>query len=167
MTGSTIDYANRQLDMELLQHVADPVDQRVYPSVDHRKDGSGPSVVTGMQKVVQRYANLLLTDLGSVKFDSSVGGEFLSDIREGRIQSNSYLEFSFALASDNAVRKMVSDDEMTDVYGDIPDDERILGANLVDYELRPEKGSIYVHVAIETVAGESYEYVIPVRMGVS
>jgi len=165
--ASTIDYAGRQLDMELLQHVATPVNQRVYPAVDHWKDGSGPSIVTGMQKVVQRYAKLLLTDIGSVKFDESLGGELLTDIRKGKIQSNSYLEFVFNVASHNAVQKMMYDDNNTDVYGDSPDDEKITEARLVDYELRPETATIYVHVEIETRAGEMFTYVIPVRMGIS
>lgn len=166
MTSSTVDYANRQLDMELLEHIATPVDQRVYPAVDHWKDGAGPSIVTGMQKVVQRYAKLLLTDLGSVKFDESLGGELLTDIRKGKVQSNSYLSFVFNVASQNAVRKMMHDDGL-DVYGDQPDDEKITEARLIDYELRPETATIYVHVQIETEAGESFSYVIPVRTGIS
>ena len=167
MTGDSVNYAGRQLDMELLQHIATPVNQRVNPSVDRGDSGIGPSITTGMQKVVQRYAKLLLTDLGSVKFDKEVGGDLLTSIRKGEIQSNAYLAFVFNIASDNAVRKMKHDDGLTDIYGEQPSDEKITEAILVDYAVMPEKATIHVHVRIVTEAGENYVYLVPVPIGIS
>ena len=167
MTGTSTSYANRQLDMELLQHVAIPYDQRVFPAVDHDKDGSGPRICAGMEKVVQRYAKLLLTDLGSVKFDDLLGNNLMSSIRNGEVYSTAWLTQLFNEANRNVLNAMIMDDNDTDTFGDAPDDERIDTAELVDLEIDQATASVRIHVKITTLAGEEYEYIAPVSSGIS
>ena len=167
MRGTTASYAGRQLDMELLQHVAVPYDQRVYPAVDHERDGSGPRICSGMEKVVQRYAKLLLTDLGSVKFDDNLGNDLMSSIRKGEVYSTAWLTHLFNEANRNVLNAMIIDDNDTDKFGDLPDDERIDSAELVDLEIDPATASVRIHVKITTLAGEEYEYIAPVSSGIS
>jgi len=198
MKGTSTSYANRQLDMELLQHVAVPYDQRVFPSIDHdmeeiasilsselgrvptnqeiadyarehpSKYGSvGPKICSGMEKVVQRYAKLLLTDLGSVKFDSELGNDLMSSIRNGEVYSTAWMTQLFNEANRNVLNAMIMDDNDTDSFGDLPDDERIDTAELVDLEVDPATATVRIHVRITTLAGEEYEYIAPVASGVS
>lgn len=198
MTGTTYNYAGRQLDIELLQHVEKPVDQRVFPSIDHDMDevvsglriklgrqpteeeinqglkdyaelhGSyGPKICAGMEKVVQRYAKLLLTDEGTVKFSEDIGGEIVSSIRRGEVSSEAYMTNVFATANKRAVTAMMVDDESEEMFGSIPDDERIESAELVDLVLDEVNATVRIHVRITTMAGESYEYVVPVAAGIS
>lgn len=198
MTGTSTSYAGRQLDMELLQHVEVPVDQRVFPSIDHDMDeveaelraklgrpptdeelyealrdyckthGSyGPKICAGMEKVVQRYAKLLLTDLGSVKFDDELGNDLLSSIRNGEVYSTAWLTQLFNEANRNVLNAMISDDNDFDTFGEAPADERISTAELVDLEIDQVTASVRIHVKITTLAGEEYEYIAPVASGVS
>lgn len=198
MTGKTLDYSGRQLDMELLQHVEEPVDQRVFPSIDHDMDelrrsmeeklgrpptddelskavadriesgGSfGPRICAGMEKVVQRYAKLLLTDLGSVRFDPELGNGLLSSIRRGEVYSEAWVNHLFNEANRNVLNAMKIDDNDTASFGPLPDDERIDSAELAGLEIDEASASIRIHVRIATLAGESYEYVVPVASGVS
>jgi hypothetical protein len=167
MTGESTSYAGRQLDMELLQHVGVPVDQRVYPAVDHDRDGSGPRICAGMEKVVQRYAKLLLTDLGSVKFDDDLGNDLMSSVRNGRVYSRAWLTHLFNEANRNVLNAMILDDNDTDTFGDLPDDERIDTAELVDLDIDQASATVRIHVRIVTLAGEEYEYIAPVASGIS
>lgn len=167
MTGSTTSYAGRQLDIELLQHVAVPVDQRVFPAVDHASDGSGPRICAGMEKVVQRYAKLLLTDLGSVKFDEDLGNDLLPSIRNGQVYSTAWVTHLFNEANRNVLNAMIADDNDTDTFGALPDDERIDTAELVDLDVDETTATVSIHVRITTLAGEDYEFVAPVASGIS
>lgn len=168
MTETTRDYAGRQLDIELLQHIESPIDQRVYPSVDHGDDGSGPRLCSGMEKVVHRYAKLLLTDLGSVKFNENEGGDLVSSVRKGEVSSKSWMSALFTEASGNAIEIMKADDADTGIYGDVPPDERISSADLVSIDISPMSSlvrTVKIHVRITTDAGSSYEFLIPVASG--
>lgn len=167
MTGTNTSYAGRQLDMELLQHVAVPYNQRVFPAVDHGKDGTGPRICAGMEKVVQRYAKLLLTDLGSVKFDSDLGNDLMSSIRKGEVYSTAWMTQLFNEANRNVLNAMIADDNDYDTFGDLPDDERIDTAELVDLEIDQTTATVRIHVKITTLAGEEYEYIAPVASGIS
>ena len=165
MTGTSTSYAGRQLDIELLLHVSEPVDQRVRPSVGG--DGDGPGICAGMEKVVQRYAKLFLTELGSVRFDELLGNNLLSSMRNGQVYSTSWVTHLFNEANRNVLNAMILDDNSTDVFGQIPDDERIESAELVSLDVKQESASVSIHVRITTLAGESYEYIAPVAVGVS
>lgn len=198
MIGTSTSYAGRQLDIELLQHVAAPYSQRVFPAIDHDieevssilekelgrrptnqeirdyasshrdKYGSvGPKICSGMEKVVQRYAKLLLTDLGSVMFDQELGNDLISSIRLGKVYSTAWMTQLFNEANRNALNAMIMDDNDTDEFGTPPDDERIESAELVDLEIDQSSATVRIHVRISTVAGEEYEYVVPVASGVS
>lgn len=163
MTGKTVDYGSRQIDIELLQHIEDPRNQRVFPAANH--DGMGPRVATGMEKVVQRYAKLFLTTKGSIRFDPHTGGTILSDMRAGKVQSLTYLTFIANMANSAAVREMQRDDS-DERFGPQPDDEKLVSATIVNLELDDRAATVRIHVLLVTEAGSSYSFVVPVRSGV-
>lgn len=162
-------YANRQVDLELLKHVDDPnkfYKWKMVTPVTHLE----PRIVAGIEKVVQRYAHIFLTNLGSIKLAKETGNTLLSNIAAGKINTQSYATHLAALANSNAVSSMKLDDDNTDMFGSLPDDERISSASLKNVELKYDSlsgGRIHVHVAITTAAGNSFEFIVPVSAGIS
>ena len=166
---STRSYAGRQVDLELLKHVEDPADfvklRRVHPTASME-----PRIVSGIEKVVQRYANIFLTKIGSVKLDGKVGNELLDSIARGMVSNQSRLDHLAAVANSSTVRAMKVDDGKPDIYGPSPPDERIEHAEIVKAELIYNVltgGRVHVHVKLFTEAGEDFVFIVPVAAGVS
>ena len=159
MIPTTIDYANRQVDLELLQSVAKPVPmQRLHLT----SVGATPKVLTGLQKAVQRYTVLLLTNLGDLRFDPDVGGTLVTEIASGNLQNLGYLYHVFALSNANALRVLAKDDA-DEVYGPVPDDERVVSAAIINAAMDYTTGTVNMEVELTTAAGADYTYVIPVN----
>lgn len=162
-------YANRQVDLELLKHVDDPnkfYKWKMVTPVTHLE----PRIVAGIEKVVQRYAHIFLTNLGSMRLAKESGNTLLHNISMGKVSSHGIALHLAALANSNAVASMKFDDNNTDLFGALPDDERILSATLKKVELKYDSltgGRISVHVAINTAAGNSFEFIVPVSAGIS
>ena len=155
---TTENYSNRQVDIELLQTILKPNElQQVNLSLAD----TTPKIVTGLQKVAQRYAHLFLSTVGEVKFDRRQGALILSNILGGRVQNNGQLQVVFANANSNVLSQMRGDDAAS-VYGDIQPDERIVDARLVDSDIDFASSTVYLRVQILTQAGTTITYVVPV-----
>ena len=156
-----VNYLNRQVDMELLQSIAQPVEiQRVHANFIF-----GPAkIVTGIQKAVQRYALLLLTEIGDVHFDATQGVSFLRPILGGNIQNRGRFQNLFAVANAEVRTQLNSEDAKIDTYGSIPDDERIVNSQLLDFDINFETATVTLRVAITTAAGDSFTFIVPVTV---
>lgn len=165
---TTKSYAGRQVDLELLKHVDNPLmftlPKEVTPNIDEP-----PRIVSGIEKAVQRYAKLFLTHIGSVKLAGDVGNTLLHSIGEGKVNNMAELNYQYAVANGNALG-VLSREDSNAAFGEIPDDEHIVRTTLVDLELKRDPlagGAVHVHVFIETAAGTGYTLVIPVAAGIS
>ena len=155
-------YAGRQLDIEMLKHIEIPAGrQRVHPNVH-----DSPRIVSGIEKAVQRYAKLFLTNLGSVKTARGVGSELLPSVKTGRVSNTAYLSHLCSAANLHALLAMKEDDENTDKFGVIPDDEFIVSTRIVKLSLDRGSSTANVHIFIETAAGDGYTFVVPVSAGI-
>jgi hypothetical protein len=155
----TIDYAGRQVDIELLQSVAEPTELiRVYLSLS----GDTPKLATGIQKLVHRYAMLLLTTVTEVKFDQTQGTRLLRSVVAGTIQNRGQLQNTFADANSAVLAQMRADDADTDKYGTIPDDEAIVSTRLLDYDIDVQASSIFLRVRLTSRAGSGLTFIVPV-----
>ena len=164
---STVDYSNRLVDIELLQSVTEPgTNIRVYPTFTRiTTDGyTVPKMVTGIEKAIQRYAYLLLTDIGSVKFDEDIGGELVIRVFNGTIASDADLEHVFAIANDSAMTAMAEDDNDSR-FGALPDDEKLVNARLNSSYIDYAKATIGLHIDLTFASGDTYTYIIPVTTG--
>ena len=156
---TTTDYTGRQLDLELLQSVTTPTAlQRVHLT----SVGNEPKIVSGIEKAVQRYTVLLLTTVGDIRFDPGVGGVLVSKLAGGQIQNLGYLYHVFALANSSALKALAHDDG-SEVFGSIPDDERITHAVLENAAMDYATGTASLTVVITTAAGSAFTYVVPVN----
>lgn len=159
---TTRSYAGRQLDIEMLKHVERmlPI-QRVYPEVH-----TSPRIVSGIEKAVQRYAKTYLTHVGTVRLAGRVGSTILHDVWTGRVSNLGTLSYLHALANVSTLKALWEDDARPDIYGELPDDERIASTEVVNLELDYSTRTVKVHVRLVTAAGDTFTFIIPVGSGI-
>jgi len=154
----TLNYSGRQVDIELLQSVSRPVDLQ---AVTLGNVNQTPKLVTGIQKLVQRYTSILLSIVNTVKFDASNGTTLVSSIAGGLVQNTGKLQNVFASANLATIGRLRLDDAKTDIYGTVPDDERIANASLLNSNVNFTTNTIYMRILITTQAGDSLEFIVP------
>jgi len=175
--ATTRNYAGRHVDIELLQHMEQPLPvQRVWPDIVGKPEvdpGTGrtvtdlaPKIVSGIEKAVQRYAKLLLTNAGSSRLAPGAGNTLVRSVRAGQVSNLAYFGHLFALANITAL-SAIAEDDADAAFGSIPDDERIVSANLEDMELERATGTARLRIRITTAAGDDYTFIIPVEAGIS
>lgn len=153
---TTTSYANRQVDVELLQSIRTPdVSQQV--SLSNVK--KTPKLVAGIEKMAQRYTNLLLSFQGSTHFDQANGTNFLSQLLGG-VQNLGALQSVFAAANAAVLTQMTTDDARI-AYGTLPSDERILNAVLLDSNIDIGTSTAYLRIQLTSLAGDTFVFVIP------
>jgi hypothetical protein len=157
MAAST-DYTGRTVDQLIFQGVE--------PAGDQLLDlgwGDAGEMCTGVQKVAQTWTILFMTDLGSIPLDLTRGSDFLQAVRSGRIQVDEDVEAEFNLAAARVRRTM--DQDAADV-DDLPDDERLDEAVLVDVDIDQAMSRLYLRVNIRTIAGDSRTIFLPVPVSI-
>lgn len=156
---TTTDYTGRQIDVELLQTVIQPVE---VLRVSLSTIVTPAKMVTGIQKLVQRYALLLLTNIGDVNFAQDQGGDLLRMVLGGYVQDLGQLQFAFASANTAVVRMLSDDDLDTDAFGSVPADERISSAVLLDSRVDKATSTAFLRIQVVSQAGSDFTFVLPV-----
>lgn len=157
-----IDYAGRTVDLLLLKTVLSvpAVNKRVDMDVSNVVDE--PMIVSGVEKMVQRYAIAFINAMGSTRFRQDHGTEIVPMVAAGMVYSMSTLESAAAEANLLAGRQIMLADEGEET----PDDERLVASDVVDLEFSRERSMVRISVRLTTAAGDSYVYIIPVGVGV-
>lgn len=150
-----------QYDLEILQTIPAVSPESVRLGISATAGGS--RAVTGIQKLVQRYSAVLLTELGSVGFDSLFGTNLVPNLAQGVSRSAAGVSNAFNFASADAVDVLKAEDSDL-AYGETPDDERIVSATLLDFSVDTSIGAVYLDVQLESAAGTSYTYKMPVSI---
>jgi len=153
-----VDYSGRQVDIELLQSIARPVElqQVTVSSVTQMA-----KIVTGIQKLVQRYASLILQIIETTHFDQENGSELVRMLMAGVIQNRGRLQNAFAISNNQVVRQLRKDDAQEEVYGTMPEDEQLDNAQLLDYDIDFARSTVYLRIRITSRAGDSLEFIVP------
>jgi hypothetical protein len=153
ITGTTTDYTGRKKDISVLQYPDGAISgpQPVVPAF-----GKVTRFCTGIQKLAQKYAVILMTNVSSQENYPEFGTSLLYTLKRG-ISPTDRLAASqiFRLASYIAVQAIKS--YQID-RSDIPSDERIVNAELTDLVLYG--GYAAFDVTITTEAG-SLKYIVP------
>ena len=153
-----IDYSRRTVDLLLLKTVTRPVSETVVdPNV-----ADVPMAVTGIEKLVQRYALLFLTQIGTVEGSPDEGSEFMRSLGRGMIYDESTLKAEAAKANSLVTRQIRREDAELETA----DDEALESATITDLKLDRFTKSVVVQVTIVTRAGSSYTYITPITIGV-
>ena len=159
MIAYTTDYSNRQVDIEVLQTILKPAGNT---AMKFSITSSSPKAVTGMQKLVQRYTLLLLTQLGTVRFATDQGTTFMSDLIRGAGQNSGQVAAVVAFANLSVMQELQVEDQNTDLYGEIPSDEQLKSATLLDFTVNTVTGVLSLSIQLLNYAGSAYTYVLPV-----
>lgn len=159
MNGATQDYKGRQVDLECLQTIADPVDTTELSLTAVL--GSSRRV-TGIQKAIQRYVALLLTPSDSVPFPAEDDNMLFTALRSGSVSNTGYLRHLFNVANAVALDIMRKDDYNMSLFGDQPDDERVESVTLNGMTIDHATSTLGLSLTFRTAAGSDYGYVLPI-----
>lgn len=159
MTGATRDYTGRQVDLECLQTVVDPVG--VVEMSPTAVLGTSRRVA-GVQKAIQRYVALLLTPSSSVPFAADPGNMLMDALRAGTVSNLGYLRHLFNMANAVALDIMRKDDYNIERFGEQPDDERVESVTLSGMTIDHATSTLGLSLTFRTAAGSDYAYTLPV-----
>jgi hypothetical protein len=115
-----------------------------------------------VQKVVQSWTALFLTDRGTVLNEPNRGTDFLAAIRSGKIQVDEDIPAQFATAAERVRISMELDAEGEN----LEDDETLDEALLLDYSVDLAASRLYLKVRINTLAGDSRPIILPVPLAI-
>lgn len=165
--NSKVDYAGRTVDLLLLKTILDVPVAMKRMDLDVSNVAGEPMIVSGVEKMVQRFAVAFLTAMGSAMFRPDHGTRIIPDVAQGRIYNMSTLEASAAEANMLARTQIKTSDAAADNAGeDTPDDERLVDSEVVDLKFYRASAKATVSIRLTTAAGSSYTYIIPVAIGV-
>ena len=115
--------------------------------------------VTGVQKLCEQYATLLLDVLGSNKLVPTQGTNLLPTLISGTVLARGQVQHILNFAN-SAVVKILKGSETADT----PLDEQILNAILVTTDFNQDRLSFTVN--IETQAGTSVKFTLPTNLAI-
>jgi hypothetical protein len=161
MITTSTDYSGRQVDIEYLQTIVQP---EGTTAVTKSVALSTPKMVAGVQKALQRYTAVLLTVLGEVYLAPDQGTDFLESVLRGNGYSDGYIEQTFAFASSDVLDQLRREDTLVELFGTPAADEQIQSASLLSFSMDFTTSTLSLTVYIETLAGTSFTYVVPVAV---
>lgn len=106
--------------------------------------GSRVAAISGTQRLVQTFVRMLLRTPGSNLFSRTLGGGLITNI--GR-NITTTTQADVALAISRVKQQIVA---AQTPYGAIPDGERLLSAEIADYQEDPDNAAVYVTVVLTT-----------------
>jgi hypothetical protein len=154
IAGTSTDYTGRKKDISIFQT---PDASRVGVQDVSASFGRQAKFCAGVQKLLQRYAILLLSDLGSQPNYPNFGTDFMSTIKAGISPVDNLAAMQiFSSASYDAVLVLR---EYQTTRPEIPPDERITRAELTGVSLYGSYAAF--DVTIYTEAGEVVKFLVP------
>lgn len=162
MSRSKVDYAGRTVDLLLLKTVLDVPVMNKRVGIDVSNVSGEPMIVTGVEKLVQRFAVAFINAIGSTKFRPNHGTNIVPQVSKGLVYDMSSLEVEAAEANLLAKTQTIEGDADEDT----PDDEKLVDSEVTDLEFSRAEARIKISVRLTTAAGDSYTYIIPVPIGV-
>ena len=157
-----IDYADRTVDLLMLKTVLNVPAVRERVNIDISDVSGVPMIVSGVEKMVQRFALSFINAMGSTRFRPNHGTSLVPEVSRGAVYDMATLEAVAAEANLIAGREIM----LADSAEDTPDDELLVGSSILDLEFSREKSMAMISIMLTTAAGRSYTYIIPVDVGV-
>jgi len=147
---TSIDYTGRLIDIEWLKAVRVPEgSQSVQIAL------TPAAIVTGIEKMIQRYTLMFLTPTDSVYLDPTFGTPFTQAIINGTIINYGQLSAEFAYANTLVLQVMRTDIEL------LPDDEIVTSVKMTDANIDFSNSTLMISLLMTTRAGTTAEFVIP------
>lgn len=144
--STAADYLGRTIDLLILYGAQPKGEQLLTQAL--ALPGQGGAVITGIEKLAQRYVLELLTEAGSLVYLPNRGCNFMIDGRSGGWRTQADLTQSFYAAMITVKRALILEEQATD-----PDDERFGSATLLGSVLNGTQ--VAIRVALSSLAGTS------------
>lgn len=155
---ASVDYTGRSVDLLVFQGVEEAGKQPIDLAW-----GDTGYLCTGVQKIAQTWLVLFITERGTVLNDPERGTNFLQAVRSGRIQVEEDIPAEFSMAADRVSRLM--DQDAADA-GDLPDDERLDFAKLVEFSLDRVTSYLYLKILIRSIPGATRTVFLPISTSI-
>jgi hypothetical protein len=156
LSGTLAQYSGRTVDFLAFENMKVSGDtQLTQTMVLPRQTGA---LITGIEKLVQRFLLELLTERGSLQYDSNRGTLFITKIRAGMVNTSQAL-FAVFNAAELELRNTLKMEE--DKLND-PADERYKQATLLAASLLGDFATLSIQV--NSMAEESRTVIYPLRL---
>ena len=151
ISGTSTNYSGRKIDLHIMQGVKAPATTSITPSV-----GVISNYCTGIQKLVQRYAIMLLTELGSQEPYPEFGSNFLTKLTSSSSIFNVRDVYHiFAFANDKVSKEIIA----YQIDNILPEDEQLNTASLLD--VVPQSEGVALKIQIVPMSNTAVEFIIP------
>jgi hypothetical protein len=153
----TTDYSGRKKDVSIIRNInpTNPATQKVTLEF-----GKVSAYCAGVQKLVQRYMIIFMTEVGTQKSYPEFGTPFYGNIRRGNVVNKTDLVHKFNFANLKTVETIRTHQQK---FNDIPLDEQINTALLGDI-IFVARDQINIRILIKTNAGDNVDFLMPLPL---
>lgn len=154
----SIDYSGRTVDLFIFYGAKPNGDQKITTSL-----GEQGEVTTGIQKLVQCFTILFLTERGTLPLFPNLGTSFIAELRNRNIRDESSIKNFFAVAVEQVSQTLA----LADIAGQFPPDETFESAVLLDFRLDQLDGKLILRVQVNSAAGPGRVIYLPVPVPIA
>lgn len=155
------------LEADILDYVGRTVDMLAYDNLSLSREtllsqqlvlpGQSGALISGIQKLVQRYLLELLTELGSLTYLPRRGCLFMLEARLGLWRTTADVESSFYSSMLDVRRNLILEENESD-----PLEERFDNADLLSVVLSTDH--VVIQVQVTSLAGTGRDILLPLRV---
>tara|TARA_B100001750_G_C15428893_1_gene557065 strand:- start:251 stop:736 length:486 start_codon:yes stop_codon:yes gene_type:complete len=149
------DYIGRTVDIAAFKGWTP--DTRVQVTQALVLPGKSGELITGINKLIQRYVIELLTEKGTLIYLPLRGTEFITSARAGYWRTTADVQDAFSLASPDVGNNLRGEESESD-----PDDERFDFAELLSVSLLGDE--VTMSIKITSLAGTTFTAVLPITV---
>lgn len=149
------DYIGRTVDFLFYDNLKERGESLLTPTL--ALPGQSGALITGIQKLVQRFLLELLTERGSMPYALNRGTLFMAQLRAGVIRTSQELFASFSVAALDVQTQLQLEELATD-----PLDERFKQARLLAVDLSGDHASLTIQII--SLAETDYTVIYPLRI---
>ena len=152
--GTTSDYTDRLLDVSVLQY---PDPYAADPKGETLTFGNPSRICAGVQKLIQRYTIMMLTNIGSQPEYPDFACSFLWTLQAGVSPLGRIRVIQIFSLADYSVVNTIKEYQTTNP--NIPLDEQLASTSLINLSL--STGTVKFDVKLTTLAGTSINFLVP------
>ena len=157
--ATSTNYSGRIIDLLIFQGTK-PVGEALIEQALGGEDGG--YVTTGIQKLVQSFAILFMTERGTIQYAPDVGTGFITAVRQGSILDEADVQAQFETAREFVQQTL----DLEADENELPEDEQFDSAELLSFSLNRAESLLTLYVKINSVAGEDRTVYLPVPLAI-
>lgn len=154
----SVNYAGRTVDLFIFYGAKPEGDQKITLTL-----GNPGEVTTGIQKLVQTFSILFLTERGSLPLFPNLGTDFMLEMRNRNIRDESSIKAFFAASVEQVSQTLA----LADQDQNLPLDEQFESAQLLNFTPDIGNGKLFLRVKVNSVAGPSRTIFLPVPLAIT